>query len=146
MLRVSGPAPDIVPALDRQAYYVVTVLIAVLIAGYVVLTGLGRDTTGYLLLVGGPLVTSVIGSLISRRVAAVAGAVAEVQAATAAVVEDELPALHRHLQVQDKALGTIVVAVSEQTRQADRLAAEAAGEINRLLPEPRPAGDDGPAS
>lgn len=69
-----------------------------------VLAALGRDTTGYLLFLGGPAVTGLVGTLLSRRVGNVAGAVVTTTAETKALVEDSVSDLDRHLTEQDEAI------------------------------------------
>lgn len=86
-------------------------LAVVLIAGFIVLSALGRDTTGYLLFLGGPAVTGVVGALLSRRVAVVSDQVAATQHQATAAVAAAHTALDDHLSVQDETLGQLAAAV-----------------------------------
>lgn len=96
---------------DWRILALIALVAGLLLTGYVVLTIYDRDTTGYVLLVGGPAITSIIGALINGRVKAVHLAVNNVRDNTAAVIDDELPAVHRHLEDQDAVIEEIAIAV-----------------------------------
>lgn len=104
MTTTPDPAGAPPRALDGLTVVLVLVLGTVLVAGYVVLAALGRDTTGYLLFLGGPAVTGIVGAVLNRRVQHVSTAVATTQAETRAVVEDGLTDLEAHLGEQDEVL------------------------------------------
>lgn len=87
--------------LDAGTVVLVGVLGVVLVAGFVVLAALGRDTTSYLLFLGGPAVSGIVGALLSRRVTAVTSTVETRAAETRALVEDSVSDLDNHLTEQD---------------------------------------------
>lgn len=69
-----------------------------------VLAALGRDTTGYLLFLGGPAVTGLVGAMVNRRVGHVSAAVTATSAETKALVEDSVSDLDNHLTEQDEVI------------------------------------------
>lgn len=91
--------------MDTATVVLVAILGTVLVSGFVVLSALGRDTTSYLLFLGGPAVTGIVGAVLNRRVAVVADVVETAAASTKAVVEDTGADLDRHLSEQDEVLG-----------------------------------------
>lgn len=84
---------------------------ALLIAGYVILAAMGRDTTGYVLFLGGPAMTSIVGAVLTKRISHVQATVTETQAKTQDVIDGETTALHQHLADQDGTLTSISKAV-----------------------------------
>lgn len=84
---------------------------ALLTAGYVLLAGLGRDTTGYVLFLGGPAMTSIVGAVLTRRLSHVQRQVTTVQAAAAVALDEEAGAIHQHLSAQDEQLAHLTEAV-----------------------------------
>lgn len=46
-------------------------VLVVLVAGYVILADRGRDVSSYAIFLGGPLVSSIVGVILTKRVAAV---------------------------------------------------------------------------
>lgn len=108
MAAPAGPPAGSRPA-DLGALILVGVLGVALVAGYVVLAALGRDTTGYLLFLGGPAVTGIVGAVLGRRVTAVTAAVETTTAQTRAIVEDSVSDLDNHLSEQDEALNRVAL-------------------------------------
>ena len=53
-------------------------LVIVLVAGFVVLSANGRDTTSYTLFASGPIMTGIVGALLARRQDSIAADVATV--------------------------------------------------------------------
>lgn len=88
---------------------------ALLIAGYVLLAAFGKDTTGYVLFLGGPAMTGLVGAVLSRRVRHVQTAVTVVQQEAAVALDAEAGAIHQHLAAQDKQLDALASAVVSPT-------------------------------
>jgi hypothetical protein len=86
---VSGPG-TFRGSLDQTVLIIGCGLALVLVAGFLVLTLAGRGTDGYVLFVSGPLVTSIVGSLLSRRVSAVESLARDALSATASMVPAQL--------------------------------------------------------
>lgn len=89
---------------DGLTVVLVAVLGLALIAGYVVLAALERDTTGYLLFLGGPAITGLVGAILGRRVGTVGEAVTDAAAETKAVVQQSASALSDQLADQSTTL------------------------------------------
>lgn len=66
----SGPASPPLPVSIGLVALVAAVLV-VIVAGYVVLAALGRDTLPYITFVSGPAVTGLVGLLLARRAASI---------------------------------------------------------------------------
>lgn len=97
----SRPVPaSPVPALPGPALAVLAALVLVLIAGFLLLVLAGRDTSTYTLFVAGPLVTSVIGTILSQRVTRVEQIAQTVQAQTDGQLTAKLEEIHSHLDAQ----------------------------------------------
>jgi hypothetical protein len=75
-------------------------LVLVLIGGFLLLVLAGRDTSTYTLFVAGPLVTSVIGTILSQRVSKVEQIAATVQKQTDGQLTAQLAGIHDHLDAQ----------------------------------------------
>jgi hypothetical protein len=101
------PAGSVARPLSAASLVLVGLVAALLIAGYVTLAALGRDTSGYALFLGGPAVTAVLGLILNHRVGTVAAAVDATQAQTTAVVAETVSGLDTHLAAQDQTLGEI---------------------------------------
>ena len=86
---------------------------ALLIAGYVLLAAIGRDTTAYVLFLGGPAMTTIIGAVISRKIGHVQAQVKTVQTAAAVALDEEAGAIHQHLNAQDHQLEQLAQAVTD---------------------------------
>jgi len=119
-----------------------TALGALLIAGYVLLSAVGRDTTGYVLFLGGPAMTSLVGAVLARRVKHVQAQVSTVQVAAAVALDDEATAIHQHLAAQDVQLDKLTTAVTptggdEHTASATGVTATAPGSVPSGLPAQR---------
>jgi len=121
--------------LERPVLITMAAVGALLIAGYVVLAALGRDTTGYVLFLGGPAMTSIVGAILTKRISHVQATVTETQAKTQDVLDGETTALHQHLADQDGTLNTISKAV-EVLPAAAVMGAGAGGTTH---PPPAPA-------
>jgi hypothetical protein len=119
---------------DRGTLALIGLLGTVLVAGYVVLSALGKDTTGYLLFLGGPAVSAIVGGVLSRRVSHVQDQVVTTAGETQAVVVENVDQLANHIHDQDVILG----AVAQDARVA-RLAV--AGRTDSL-PVARPSAHD----
>lgn len=85
------------------------------IGGFVVLTALGRPTTEYAVFVAGPLVTSIVAALLSRRVGTVAQAVERVERQTNGVLASQFSDVTSHLARQD-----VTAAAAAQEAAEDR--------------------------
>lgn len=84
----------------------------VLVAGYVVLAVFGKDVQTYLLFLGGPAVTTIVGAVLSRRVTGVAAAVVTAAAPLRSLVTESVSDLDEHLTQQDQTLGEIAAGVN----------------------------------
>lgn len=104
--------------LDRATAIALGVVVFVLVAGFVVLSALGRDTVGYTLLLGGPAVTAIVGAIVGRRVSAVQATVAAAQVETTAQVHDATVGLDAHLSAQDSTLRSIAAEVTGEPEPA----------------------------
>jgi len=69
----------------------------VLVLGFVVLTAIGRDTTSYVIFVSGPLVSTLVGLVLSRKVSAVQATADEVKVATNGILGARLNSLDDQL-------------------------------------------------
>lgn len=109
---------------------------ALLITGYVLLAAVGRDTTGYVLFLGGPAMTSIVGAVLTRRLSHVQQQVTTVQVAAAVALDDEATAIHQHLSEQDNQLATLTQAVA--TSEPAPAPAAAGGKAGLLPAAPGP--------
>jgi hypothetical protein len=75
-------------------------LFVVLVAGFLVLVLTEHDTATYSLFVAGPLVTSVVGAVVARRVRVVEGVARIVESQTNGLLSSNLAGLHDHLDAQ----------------------------------------------
>jgi hypothetical protein len=132
--RPAASTPASGPATDRGTLALIGLLGTVLVAGYVVLSALGRDTTGYLLFLGGPAVSAIVGAVLSRRVSHVEGQVVTTAGETQAVLEDATSDLDRHLSEQDDVL--------QAAAQDARVARIAVAGSTDSLPVARPSAHD----
>lgn len=116
---------------DLATLVVVGALGVVLVAGYVILASLGRDVTGYVLFLGGPAVTGIVGMVLTRRVTAVEDRVEVSHTDTRQLVAETASDLDSHLSDQDR--------VIEATAAAADAARKAASGQSAALPVPRGA-------
>jgi hypothetical protein len=65
---------------------VAAAVIAVLVAAFVFLAAIGRPTEGFVLFVSGPTVSTIVGAVLAKRVAAVESVARQALAATADMV------------------------------------------------------------
>lgn len=93
--------------LDAGSLFIIGLVAFLLIAGYVTLAALGRDTAGYAVFLGGPAVTGVLGLVLRRQVSNVAAAVDASQTQTTAVVAETVSGIDTHLTSQDQTLSEI---------------------------------------
>lgn len=128
--------------LERPIVALISMVGALLIAGYVILAAMGRDTTGYVLFLGGPAMTSIVGAVITKRISHVQATVTETQAQTQDALDGETTALHQHLADQDGQLSSISKAVEVLPAAAEQLVA-GAGPTD---PPPAPATSSLPAA
>jgi hypothetical protein len=68
--------------MDKVTAWAIGGVAAILVTGFVVITVTGNATSDYLILLGGPAVSGLLGSLILKRQATVQADVAEVKHAT----------------------------------------------------------------
>lgn len=82
-----------------------TVTLTVLVAGFVLLAWAGRDVSAYALFIGGPVVSAVVGVLITRRVATVSSDLAAVKHQTNSLLSVRLDTIDGELAAaaQDRA-------------------------------------------
>lgn len=116
----STPTPD--PASRPMDIVTAALLIAVailLVAGYIVLALAGKDTSTYVVFIGGPAVTGIVGTIVARRVTGVQAVVAATSAETHDVVKDARDDIQQHLSEQDRALRTIHKGVRAASGTAD---------------------------
>lgn len=85
-------------------------LVIVLVAGFVVLSATGRDTTSYTLFASGPIMTGIVGALLARRQDAIAADVATVVHQTNGALQAQFDAAS--VERQDLA-GKVVDAVGQ---------------------------------
>lgn len=88
-------------SLDVGTLVLVVIVGVVLVSGFVVLAALGRDTTGYILFLGGPAVSALVGTILNRRVSNIQAQVTSSASETKALVEDSVSDLDNHLSEQD---------------------------------------------
>lgn len=88
------------PVLSVPALAVLGALVIVLVGGFLALVLTGRDTSTYTLFVAGPLVTSVIGAILSQRVAKVESIAQTVKRQTDGQLTAQLAGIHDHLDTQ----------------------------------------------
>lgn len=86
---------------DRGTALLIVVLAVTLIAGFVGLSLAGVDTSAYVLFCAGPIVSTAVGAVLSRKVAAVAGDVEQVKHQTNGIATAQNEALQAHLTEQD---------------------------------------------
>lgn len=105
-------------------------LVAVLVGGFLLLTLAGRDASAYTLFVSGPVVTSVVGVIISRRVHKVEQIATVVQAQTNGQLTAQVQGVHEHLDVQT---GEILAGITSPPAETQKAGPGKAG----LLPVQR---------
>lgn len=99
-VRVAGPPPLHPYALSGLTMAMLGGLVAVLIAGFLVLVLTGNETTTYTLFVAGPLVTTIVGALIGQRVKVVEDVARAVETQTNGALSANLAHIHEHLDQQ----------------------------------------------
>jgi hypothetical protein len=75
-------------------------LFVVLVAGFLVLVLTEHDTATYSLFVAGPLVTSVVGAVVARRVRVVEDVARTVESQTNGLLSSNFAGMHDHLDAQ----------------------------------------------
>lgn len=99
------------PSFDKSAAWILVVVGALLVAGFVTLDALGRDTSAYVLFLSGPAVTAVVGAVLGERVKHVKTTVDATREQTKALVTEQVSGLDDHLAAQDETLTTLAGAV-----------------------------------
>jgi hypothetical protein len=120
-------------ALDRTAAVLIVVLTVTLVFGFVGLSLAGIDTTSYVLFCAGPIVSTAVGAILSRKVNAVAATVAVVEKQTNGIATAHRAQLDAHLTAQDVA--AVEVATAAEKRAERQPQGPASGSENE-----RPAG------
>lgn len=101
---------------DVKTLAILSGLGVALVAGYVVLAALGRDVSGYVLFLGGPAVTGIVGLILKRQVDSVATAVDASHGETKALIGESVSDLDVHLADQDETLSK-TLATAENVRR-----------------------------
>lgn len=83
--------------MDRTIATVATTLTIVLVSGFVVLAWSGRDTAGYVLFVAGPVVSTVVGVVLARKVSTIGSDVTTVKHQTNQMLTTRLDSLDSQL-------------------------------------------------
>jgi hypothetical protein len=134
------------PPADRGTLILIGVLGTVLVTGFVVLSALGRDTSGYLLFLGGPAVSAIVGGVLSRRVSHVQEQVTTTAGETQAVVVESASDLASHIDAQHETIQAAAedarVARLAVARTTDTLPVARRREPTGAAPAAQLAGDD----
>lgn len=106
---------------DRTSSGLILILVVALTAGFVGLSAIGANTLGYVLFVTGPSMTTLIGVVLSRRVASVAVVVDEVREQTNGIASAQTAAVQAHLTEQDVTAADVAMdATVDRQRHADK--------------------------
>jgi hypothetical protein len=129
--------------LPTAGYVVLGVVVLGVVAGFVVLGALGRDTTGLAVLVAGPLVTTIVGGVLSQRVRRVEEVARTVETQTNGAMSAQFAGVHDHLDAQTTELTATVAGVAGQPAPArtGRQGIPAARSSSGEHPSPRPSPD-----
>lgn len=92
--------PATPPLISTSSSIVLVALVLVLVGGFVSLIITGHDTNTYTLFVAGPLVTTLVGAILSRRVKVVEAVARTVQEQTNGLLTAKVAGLHTHLTEQ----------------------------------------------
>lgn len=103
-------------ALRRASAGLAVVLVVTLLGGFVGLSLAGIDTTGYVLFCAGPAVSTMVGIVLSHKVAAVAGVVEQVKHQTNGIATAQNAAVQAHLSEQDATAAQVATAAAEQAQ------------------------------
>lgn len=112
-------------ATDRATVVLLAVMSMVLVAGFVTLAVLGVDTTAYVVFLSGPLLTTIVGAVLSHKVAAVKQIVGYVQEQTNGIAAAQSARLDAHLTAQD-----------DTARESARAASELGQRLTQRPPGP----------
>lgn len=104
-------------SLDRTSVILVAVMCGILVVGFVTLTIAGVDTTAYVIFCAGPLMTTLVGAVLSHKVAGVAATVKVVEAQTNGIATAARESLETHLDAQDR---TAAIVAQDAEKRAQR--------------------------
>lgn len=103
--------PQLAPAISTAALVLVGCLGVVFVAGFVVLAALGHDVSTYLLFLGGPAVTAIVGAIVGQRVQQASAAASSLSRLSNDRLTRSVVAVDDHLSAQDHQLGVITSGV-----------------------------------
>lgn len=83
--------------MDRTLAFALVAVLGLLLAGYVLLSVNGADTAGYVILLSGPIVSTIVGAVLTHRVAVVKDVVDTVQHQTNSLLTTKLDSLNTKL-------------------------------------------------
>jgi uncharacterized membrane protein len=104
-------------SLDRSSVTLVGVLLVTLIGGFVALSVSGVETSTYVLFCAGPLMTTVVGAVLSRKVAVVEETVAKVEKQTNGMASATAAAVQAHLITQDERAAEVATDASKHLQR-----------------------------
>lgn len=83
--------------MDRTLAFALVAVLGLLLAGYVLLSVNGADTAGYVILLSGPIVSTIVGAVLTHRVAVVKAVVDDVHHQTNSILTTRLDSLDTQL-------------------------------------------------
>jgi len=116
---------------DRTTAILIGSLSVLLVSGFVALSVIGVDTTAYVVFLSGPLMTSVVGAVLSHKVTSVQATVKAVGNQTNGIATAQRESLDVHLTAQDKTARESAQAAAALGR---RLTRDAPGSSERAQP------------
>ncbi len=99
-----GPKPEPIAQVAPMVLAVVVVLVLIVVGAYVALELGGADPSGFVLLVGAPVLTGIVGTLLARQVQAVERRAQIIQEQTNGALTAQLDAVHAHIDEEARTL------------------------------------------
>lgn len=99
------PVPVVTPAVA----VLVGALVLLVVAAFIVLTVLGHDPSAFVLLVGAPVLTTIVGAILTRQVHQVEDRARIIQEQTNGQLTTKLDALHDHIRLEARSIRRVGV-------------------------------------
>lgn len=100
----SAPKPEPLAPVAPMVLAVVVVLVLIVVGAYVALELGGADPGGFVLLVGAPVLTGIVGTLLARQVHAVEQRARIIQEQTNGALSAQIDAVHNHIDEEARTL------------------------------------------
>jgi hypothetical protein len=117
---------------DRTTAVLISALSIVLVTGFVALSVIGVDTTAYVVFLSGPLMTSVVGAVLSHKVMGIQTTMRAVEHQTNGIATAQRASLEAHLDAQD---ATAKESAREATELGRRLTQRPPGSPQSAQPD-----------